>query len=105
MRFEHKIILAMLVISALLSYVDHIVMDYRGWVKASTVDDYVACMHFNKPGANCIDVSPDGKSWELYECSNAKDSYEKAETYCLEYARDNVHWSPFPLFKSATFTL
>lgn len=46
-----------------------LVLDYRRHVKDSTIDSYEACRVFNE-----------GNEGELY---------------CIKYARDNSHWSPY----------
>lgn len=54
------------------------IMGYRGWVKQAAVRDYMACSSF-------------------------ADTPEEVD-HCLDWAKENDHWQPFPFWRYALLT-
>ena len=66
---KKQTIIIMLILLPFIILIINIQLNYRAWIKKTTIESYFACRVFNKD--------------------------PKGEKFCEEYAKDNSHWSPF----------
>lgn len=102
MKSETKIIYIAILLCAIGLFGLHIVESYREWVKDYTLGNLESCMVFEKPDSLCAvfgkEISP-GITEVIgsKKCPDAKETFQEAYESCIEYAKHNKGYSPFPL--------